>query len=228
MLIGFCGPATQIYGLVDPDTHLIVYVGKSVLSLRVRLSGHEYKARSGRTNTPVGCWIRRLQLEGKRPEIILLETTNGRWQDSERAWIRKLRSEGACLLNVHVGGNGAHTRAALPSHLVPLLGKISDGLIADRAGLCRETITYHRNRAGIVRAPRDTSRVKGAFRKGQPAHNKIPLPASVVAQLGLISDRALSAQSGYARTSIRLKRLALGILPYPSTMARLCRVRPTC
>ena len=200
-----------IYGLTDPTTGAVRYVGKSVISLKARRSNHEYKARSGRTQTPVGAWIRALQAAGLRPGIVCLDEGTGGWQATERAWVQRLRAEGAALLNVHAGGNGAHTRAALLPKYAALLGKISDGQVATLAGLCRETITYHRRRAGIPKAPVDKSRLRGTFSKGIEAHNKKPLPAELVLLLGKVADTELAARSGLAKTTIRNQRLALGV-----------------
>lgn len=163
---------TKVYYLSHPVTGDIVYVGKCVTSLKVRRTGHEHKARSGRSKTPLGDWIRDLQSQGLLPVISLLEENpSGRWQDAECAWIARLRSDGHALLNLTPGGNGAHTRAALALEFVSLLGRISDARIAEQAGLCREIIKYHRSRAGIP-AAKDTSRREGTFPKGQVPHNK--------------------------------------------------------
>ncbi len=199
----------KIYGLAHPRTGIIRYVGKSVIDLRARLSNHVYKARSGRTTTPIGVWIRHLLRNGLRPSILLLENASGRWQDAERAWVSRLRSQGRRLLNVYPGGNGAHTRGQLHPQFRELLGKISDARIAELSGLCRETITYHRRRAGIAPAV-DRSRHRG-FRKGQVPHNKKDLPEACVAQLGLVSDRDLASLFGVSRNALRRRRTQVGV-----------------
>lgn len=213
------GGISKIYALVHPISGLIVYIGKCVTQLNRRLSNHEYKARSRRDSSPKGKWIRDLQGQGLRPAIKLLEETEEKWQDAERRWISKLRSEGLSLFNLHPGGNGAHTRASLRSDLVPLLGKISDGRIAEKAGLCRETITYHRKRAGID-ASKDRSRIKNTFKKGRPAHNKIEFPDALTSRLGQESDRKLAATFDVSRAVIRNRRKTSGISPVPTPPPR--------
>lgn len=204
-----------IYALCHPKTQEIVYVGKSCLPLVQRLNGHCTKARTNRTRTPIGDWIRALQAEGLKPTISLLEeVTTGRWQDAERAWIKNLRERGCHLRNRHPGGNGAHTRAPLPDHLFKLLGKISDARIAEQSHLCRETITYHRRRAGIPKS-NDLSRQKCLLEKGHSLTPKKVLPEEVEKQLGLLSDRALEKQYGWNRRLIEKRRKEKGIPPAP-------------
>lgn len=200
----------RIYGLVDPTTDRIVYVGKCVTSLKTRLTSHLTKARTGRTKTPTGDWIRRLQAQGLRPSIRLLEASSGCWRTVERAWVARLRAEGCQLLNRYAGGNGAHTRAALAPQFVALLGVISDGRIAKQAGLSRETITYHRRRAGIGKAPIDKTQIKGTFSKGRTPHNKGVLPPEVLALVGQESDRALAEKFGVSRKTIATHRQKAG------------------
>lgn len=203
----------KIYGLAHPKTKRIRYVGKTVISLKARLSNHEYKARSGRTSTPIGVWIQQLQQAELRPKIVLLQVACGRWQDAERRWISKLKAEGARLLNAHPGGNGAHTRASLPKKYQRLLGKISDARIAEMAGLCRETITYHRLRAGVP-ASGDHSRLRG-FVAGHQPHNAGVLSKKFMALLGKMSDRELAMKAGVGRKTVTRIRDAEGIPQFP-------------
>jgi hypothetical protein len=204
---------SHIYALVHPISGEIRYVGKCVTSLKRRLHNHEYRARSGRDKTPKGEWIRQLHLRGLHPLTRPLEvTTELRWQDAERRWIAKLRAEGHPLLNLHAGGNGAHTRAALAPQYASLLGTISDARIAEMAGLCRETVTYHRRRAGI-HASNDRSRVKCTFQKGAPPPNKIEIPSALLGQLGKLSDGELAKTCGVSRGLIKQRRKKAGIAP---------------
>lgn len=201
---------TKIYALRDPSTEKARYVGKTVTSLKVRLANHEYKARSGRSITPVSHWILELLAANRHPQIVLLAEPLGRWQDSERQWIAKLRSDGADLLNLHPGGNGAHTRRELPTEFVQLLGVLSDGEVAVKAGLCRETITYHRRRMGISPAPRNIENVKLPFVSGHTPHNKVDL-LGVEELLGTMSDLELSKRYGVTKGLIKQRRKAAGI-----------------
>ncbi len=207
-------PLTRIYALGESSQEVVRYVGKCVTSLSRRLSNHEYRARSGRDQSPKGAWIRWLQAQGRRPQIWLLEETTERWQDAERRKIAELRAQGHPLFNTHPGGNGAHSRAALPLEFQSLLGRISDARIAELAGLCRETIAYHRRRAGITPS-RDYSRLRNQFRPGQTAHNKVKLPKEIIQLLGVISDQELALRVPCGRKVIQGWRKQLGILKAP-------------
>lgn len=200
---------TYIYSLAHPRTGIVRYVGKCVTSPTLRLRNHEYKARSGRERGPLGRWLRGLQKRGLSAVVSVLEVVSGSWQDAERKWVSALRAKGRRLLNRHPGGNGAHTRAALKPEFQALLGKMSDARIAERAGLCRETITYHRRRLGIGHSV-DRSRHVG-FSKGHEPHNKRDLPAWALELLGQWSDADLAKECGVTVATIKQRRNRLGI-----------------
>ena len=204
-----------IYGLTHPRTGTVRYVGKSTQNVGHRLANHEYKARSCRTRTPVGFWIRGLIGRGLRPKLIVLEVVRrGSWQKAERRWIAKFRAEGHRLLNVNAGGNGAHARLELPARVVRMLGRVADVLVAAEVGLSREAITYRRRQLGIPKAPRDKSRMRGQFPKGCRPHNKVDVPASVAALLGERPDNELARKINVTKIVIRRRRREKGIPPF--------------
>lgn len=96
---------TIIYTLADPINGEIRYVGKTVKSLKNRLSGHLCaikKERNHRTN-----WIKSLLREGSIPMIeILEETTWEQSQDIEIMYISQFRNWGFKLVNSSDGGEG--------------------------------------------------------------------------------------------------------------------------
>ncbi|MGH8525523.1 MAG: NUMOD3 domain-containing DNA-binding protein, partial [Gammaproteobacteria bacterium] len=103
---------TIIYGLVDPRTKDIRYVGKTVGKLGARLSGHLLdKEVNHRTR-----WVRILLNEGLRPEIITLEIVppSQDWIQVEQRWIRYYRDGGARLTNTTNGGEGFPGRKLTP------------------------------------------------------------------------------------------------------------------
>ena len=200
----------RIYGLAEPATGEIRYVGKSILAMTKRVSGHVQTARAGGSKTPSVEWMRRLLASGLRPRVIVLEVVDGRWQEAERRWISSLRACGARLLNVHPGGNGAHTRAALAPHFVGMLGKATDGDIALAAGVCRGTITYHRNRLEIPRC-RTSRRSRSQFQPGCAAHNRIDIDPLSLKEIGIVSDRVIAKKLGLTRGVVRGRRKALGV-----------------
>lgn len=92
-----------IYGLADPDTGEIRYIGKSI-RVYDRLSNHcNDRSRNHRTN-----WIKTLLQVGKKPALVILEELphDADWQDSERRWIAHARSNGWRLTNGTDGGDG--------------------------------------------------------------------------------------------------------------------------
>lgn len=98
-----------VYGLVDPRSKMIRYVGASTQGLKrprqhwepyyLQLEGHTHKAH----------WIQQLLALNLVPEIFVLQTLASAdevW-DAESAWIAQLRSMGAKLTNSADGGRGA-------------------------------------------------------------------------------------------------------------------------
>lgn len=92
-----------IYGLVDPRTGKIRYVGKSVdpayrfqRHIRYELRGESHKVH----------WIKQLVAVGLTPELTVLEEVkDSLWQESECFWIAKLNKDGG-LTNETLGGDG--------------------------------------------------------------------------------------------------------------------------
>lgn len=201
-----------VYGLRHPRTKVIRYVGKTCQTLAGRVTGHVYQARSWRTRTPVGEWIRRLQLLELRPEGVLLATaTDQNWQSIERATIARLKTNGYRLLNINRGGNGAHKRVRLSAEHAAKIGVISDVRLAKLTGLTREAIKYHRNRLGLPAAFQPT---RAGYKTGRIALNATTLPASLVRKLGKQSDYSIACIAGVSRPTITTKRRALGISVY--------------
>ena len=96
-----------IYGLVDPVTNKLRYIGKTHHSPKERLHLHLSEARKGNA-TPKAVWIRALLDEGKRPKLVILgQYPYAVWAVAERMWIEAAKQEGCDLLNVSLGGGGA-------------------------------------------------------------------------------------------------------------------------
>lgn len=90
-----------IYGLVDPVTDDVRYVGKSVDPLS-RFAQHL----RDQTATRRGRWIRSLLAQDLRPGLMLLEVVTGDWQVAERQWIAAYRAAGGDITNHTDGGDG--------------------------------------------------------------------------------------------------------------------------
>lgn len=96
-----------IYGLKDPRTGAIRYVGKSATGLK-RPRVHKSRSRDPSNKTHVANWIRELTALGLDYEIVVLEylPNNTAFREAEPRWIAKLRAEGYDLTNGTAGGDG--------------------------------------------------------------------------------------------------------------------------
>ena len=100
-----------IYGLREPDTQLIRYIGKTNNPRRRWLNHLCEKSRTRRS-----CWIRSLQKRGLEPEMVIIEEISGAWpwQESERYWIQFAKENDWPLVNMTSGGDGVPDSAATP------------------------------------------------------------------------------------------------------------------
>lgn len=89
-----------VYALIDPNTRQVRYVGQSK-NIHQRYAAHLGAPR--KATHPVTRWVRKLRDQGLRPEIKVLEK-HARPVSIEKAWIARMREEGANLLNIHEGG----------------------------------------------------------------------------------------------------------------------------
>lgn len=92
----------MIYGLVEQGTTEVRYVGRTSKPQKYRLDRHIWASRINKTR--VARWI---QSCGERVEMVVLEADAPDERKAEREWIRKLRAEGADLVNGNDGGDGA-------------------------------------------------------------------------------------------------------------------------
>ena len=98
-----------IYGLVDPRTGYVRYVGKSH-NPKNRLNGHLIERRL-KDNTHKSHWLNSLVSCGLKPELIILEETNRNdWPSAETKWIAYYRSIPGYpkLTNKTNGGEGTY------------------------------------------------------------------------------------------------------------------------
>jgi hypothetical protein len=92
----------KIYGLIDPETKEVRYVGKTVSPLHKRLSSH-YNDKSISYKTH---WINSLKEKKLKPIIKILEVCNeDNWQEREKYWISHYRAVSR-LTNYLDGGQG--------------------------------------------------------------------------------------------------------------------------
>ncbi len=92
-----------IYGLVDPVTRDIRYIGKSIRP-KERLQNHMNEVSTCHRSH----WLQSLKKRSLKPELVILEelTKSDRWQDCERKWIKYGNDSGWPLTNNTSGGDG--------------------------------------------------------------------------------------------------------------------------
>ena len=97
---------TYIYGLVDPRTNELRYVGKTVLTPKRRLESHIRFASNGKSYSSK--WINSLSKDGLLPECFVIEEIEplGDWTEAEQFWIAYYRFIGCRLCNLTDGGEG--------------------------------------------------------------------------------------------------------------------------
>lgn len=92
-----------IYTLSHPHTGEVRYVG--VTHGKTRLAEHIYATKRERNHR--ACWIRALQTEGLRPNMVVIEEGVGAsWNEREKFWIADFRTRGVRLTNSTDGGEG--------------------------------------------------------------------------------------------------------------------------
>jgi hypothetical protein len=98
-------PFGIVYGLYDPDTHALRYVGQTVKTLADRLSNH--LSPSGlKKHLRVASWLKSLAAKGRKPEAKILGEAFSRPQldTLEISLIKNALSSGAILTNLAPGG----------------------------------------------------------------------------------------------------------------------------
>ena len=107
-LITFEKPKQQtfVYGLCDPDTNELRYIGLTSCGLK-RIRGHYNDCLLEYTFSAIKKWVKSLRLQNKAFNVIYIEyfDKDGLHVDeAERFWIEYFRSIGARLLNHEKGG----------------------------------------------------------------------------------------------------------------------------
>lgn len=216
---------TKIYALTEPDGETIRYIGKTVSRLSSRLQSHLYRCRRNIDGSPKGLWIRSLIESGEKPRIKHIRTVSDQedWVDAEKQEIAKHKDIGFDLLNVSDGGNGSHqikNRIVLDKELLSILGVLPDSLVAQKLGVTRKAVTYHREKLGIP-ASFDRSRNKPPPKMG--GHNKIQLSDHVKNMLGKAPDASVAKVAGCSKPAIRRARIELGIPSFAESYGKTGR-----
>jgi len=96
---------TQIYGLVDPISGQLRYIGQTMRPLQKRLIDHTSESRT--THTHKSNWIRTLLSRGLVPGIILIQEVDDEIRNqAEIFWIAYFIGLGCPLTNCTEGGEG--------------------------------------------------------------------------------------------------------------------------
>jgi GIY-YIG catalytic domain len=96
-----------IYGLIDPITNQLRYVGKTIQKPYMRLSSHCCKTRTKGNHTE--CWIKSLIAKGYKPEMIIIdEADSDNWVFWEQFYISHYKSIGCNLTNFTEGGDSCN------------------------------------------------------------------------------------------------------------------------
>lgn len=104
-----------VYGLVDPQSLEVRYLGKTTAGLKRPLS--HGRPSSLQLDFPVHRWITALRRRCSDFAVVILEYAAPReLDDLERFWISQGRGMGWRLLNVTSGGEGAPGRTPSPIH----------------------------------------------------------------------------------------------------------------
>lgn len=104
----------KIYGLVDPISNKIRYIGFTSYPLQRRLSKHISESKNARLKTHKARWIRTLLVKKLKPTIVpLLETTRDKCCQDEKSTIKEFLSKGFDLVNQTHGGEGMVSREGL-------------------------------------------------------------------------------------------------------------------
>lgn len=197
---------TYIYGLVDPFTQQIRYIGKTVSTPIARLYSHICEARRcdpDRQHYHKNRWILGLLSRGVSPEIVILETVVGdAWQEAEKTWIRKGGETGWDLTNLSDGGEGT------PGYPCSEERKKHLSKVLSGRRRSQESIDKVRQRL-IGRKPS-----LEAIKKSAEAKRIYQITPEIISLLGKTTDSDLGRKFNIHPATIRQWRVERGISRY--------------
>lgn len=107
----FSDATTFIYGLIDPRTDQLRYVGKAN-DPTVRRYQHVCASQLN-PRTHKNHWVKSLIKDGLKPEMTILEeVSSDDWEEAEVFWIQYMRFLGCKLVNSVAGGIGGNSPSA--------------------------------------------------------------------------------------------------------------------
>lgn len=190
-----------IYGIVDPRTLLVRYVGKSTFGLE-RTRQHKHQAKRERTYK--ANWLKSLCAAGLEYIVVVFETEPPDLTAAERFWIAYGRASGWPLTNLTDGGEGR------PGYVMPDGTRMKLSLL--HKGIPKSDAHKARLRAvnlGVKRGPHsaETKAKIGAGNRGKTV--------SLETRLKLRSKRHSDA------TKESLRQQAVGRKASPETRRKL-------
>lgn len=152
-----------VYGLFDPQTSELRYVGKTKQVLGERLRRHQRDALEKTENTWTdhthrACWLRKVLFLGLSPEVEILQETATLEEanDSEVFWISYYKSIGCELTNSTAGGDGgivSRKPTCTDEAVIEMYQSgLSTGQIAKSMKTCKKRILTVLNKNNFVRA----------------------------------------------------------------------------
>jgi hypothetical protein len=95
----------KIYGLIEPITNEIKYIGKTKQELSKRLYAHIHESKN--SNTKKNKWIKSLTNKNLKPKIEEIDiVSESNWEFWEQYWISQFKAWGFELKNTDEGGKG--------------------------------------------------------------------------------------------------------------------------
>jgi DNA invertase Pin-like site-specific DNA recombinase len=169
----------RIYGLYDPITDELRYIGQTIMSLKRRLQHHLTPQNLGKQRHS-SCWLRHLRGRGLKPTIrpLALGFSKEELDQLEVQHISKAKKAGARLTNHTDGGRGQKGLAGLkhPQYRndIPtdfILQRLAKGRtkvqVAEELGVSATFIHRRLNQVGLTGENRPKSKVT-AWNKGRP------------------------------------------------------------
>lgn len=220
----------RIYGLVDPLTYDVFYVGRTSRPLHLRLAQHLNEARHNRSRKKSFRICSILQ-NGLSPLIVELEQVALEASaDAEGKWMDYYRSIGITLTNIsnHHCGSFPYTsnlpsspkKRRIPRDVILQLGCMPDKKLGEIYDIPQWVITRARNRRAIVSFDEQQnypSRIQPGDYPASANIRKIHFSQETIDQLGKESDGKIAKRCGVSSNVIRNERTLRGISPFKAT-----------
>jgi DNA-binding NarL/FixJ family response regulator len=212
-----------VYGLYDPVSNNLRYIGQTTRGLEARLSSHQAPSNLKR-NTHCARWLSKLRKADLRPTARILDASASSQEELdvlETQWIERERAGGARLVNMCVGGRGgpkrvgfkhseetkakiaaAQTGHTLSAHSRAKMSAKKRGRPSKRKGVRHTPQHIEANRLGHIgiRPSLETRAKQSLARKGLAAGPKHPQFKTTVST----EDILARLSRGQSRTQIAL------------------------